>query len=135
MGLFDGVLGNAMNSALGNLGNLAQNNNALPAVMKLIQDHGGLPKIIEMFNQNGLAQEAGSWIGGGSNLPITADHIQQVFSPAVLQEFAAKLGVSGDEANAIIAKVLPEIINHLTPNGSIPENHSDLLSQGLALLK
>jgi uncharacterized protein YidB (DUF937 family) len=133
MGLFDGVLGNVVNSALGGGQNPAQNGNAIMIVMKMIQDHGGLPKVLEMFNQHGLANEASSWIGGGGNLPITADHIQQVFSPAVLEEIASKLGVSGDEANAIIAKVLPEVISHLTPGGSIPENHSDLLSQGLAL--
>ncbi len=133
MGLFDGVLGNVVNSALGGLQNPAQNGNAIMIVMKMIQDHGGLPKVLEMFSENGLANEAGSWIGNGGNLPITAEHIQQVFSPAALQEVASKLGVSGDQANAIIAKVLPEIVNHLTPGGSIPENHSDLLSQGLAL--
>jgi uncharacterized protein YidB (DUF937 family) len=133
MGLFDGVLGNVVNSALGGGQNPIQNSNAIMLVMKMIQDHGGLPKVLEMFNQNGLANEASSWIGNGGNLPITADHIQQVFSPAVLQEFAAKLGVSGDEANAIIAKVLPEVINHLTPGGSVTADHADLLSQGLAL--
>jgi uncharacterized protein YidB (DUF937 family) len=132
MGLFDGVLGNVVNSALGGQ-NPVQNSNAIMVVMKMIQDHGGLPKVLEMFNQNGLANEASSWIGNAGKLPISADQIQQVFSPAVLQEIASKLGVSGDEANAIIAKVLPEVVGHLTPGGSIPENHSDLLAQGLAL--
>ena len=134
MGLFDGVLGNVFNSALGGLQNSFPNN-ALSVVMKMIQDHGGLPKIIELFSQNGLQQEVSSWVGSGAKLPITAEQIQQVFSPAVLQEIASKLGMPADEANGIIAKVLPEIVNHLTPNGAVPENHSDLLSQGLALLK
>ena len=120
MGLFDGVL---------------NNNNALSEVMALVQSHGGLQQVVESFKQNGLVNEVHSWIGNGNNLLITAEHVQQVFNPEALQQLAAKLGIPPEQANAMIAKVLPEIVNHLTPQGNVPENHADILSQGLAFLK
>jgi len=139
MGLFDGALGNLVNSALGSNQNAAQNqaqsNNELLAVMTLVQDYGGLSKVLAMFNQNGLTKEASSWVGNEANLPILAEHIQRVFSAEALQGVASKLGVSMDEACAVIAKILPTLVNHLTPDGSVPQNHEDLLSQGLSMLK
>ena len=131
MGLFDGALGNLVNSAQ----NQAQSNKALLAVMALVQEQGGLPKVLAMFNQNGLTQEARSWVGNEANLPILAEHIQRVFSAEALQGVASKLGVSMDEACGVIAKILPTLVNHLTPDGSVPQNHEDLLSQGLSMLK
>jgi len=139
MGLFDGALGNLVNSALGGSQNVAQNpmqgNNAILFVMTLVQDCGGLPKVIEMFNQSGLAKEISSWVGNGEKLPISAEQIQQVFTPEALQAVASKLGVPANEANGMIAKILPGLVSHLTPTGIVPENHSDLLSQGLSMLK
>jgi uncharacterized protein YidB (DUF937 family) len=34
----------------------------------------------------------------------------------------------------MLAQVLPELVNQLTPNGKVPDNHGDLISQGLAAL-
>ena len=139
MGLFDGALGNLVNSALGNSQNITQNplqsNNALLVVMTLIQDHGGLSKVLEMFNQNGFEKEVSSWVGNEANLPIIAQHVQQVFSSEALQGVASKLNISTDEACGVIAKILPTLVNHLTPEGNVPQNHEDLLSQGLSMLK
>jgi uncharacterized protein YidB (DUF937 family) len=33
-----------------------------------------------------------------------------------------------------MAQVLPEVINHLTPQGQVPDNSNDLLSEGLSML-
>jgi uncharacterized protein YidB (DUF937 family) len=34
-----------------------------------------------------------------------------------------------------MAQILPELINHLTPKGRIPDNAGDLISQGLSMLR
>jgi len=43
--------------------------------------------------------------------------------------------MSPEQASAAMAKILPELINQLTPNGRAPDNVSDLLSQGLSMLQ
>ncbi len=48
---------------------------------------------------------------------------------------ASSLGVDASQASASLASMLPELINHLTPNGKIEAGSNDLLSQGLSMLK
>lgn len=151
MGLLDGILDNVAGSALGGgqsqgaspldavLGNLAGGNqtggaNILGAVMSLIQQNGGLPGVLNMLQSSGLGQQANSWVGTGANAGVSADQMSQVFGSAGLGNLAAQLGTSHGEAGSILSQILPELVNQLTPNGQVPDNHNDLLSQGLAAL-
>ena len=60
--------------------------------------------------------------------------MQQTFGSG-LGNLAAQLGTSQGQAGSVLAQILPELVNQLTPNGQVPENHNDLLTQGLALLR
>jgi uncharacterized protein YidB (DUF937 family) len=153
MGLLDGILGNVLGSAVGGApslqrsnplgeilhslggGNTAQGSSLLTAVMSMVQQNGGLPRMLDMFRQNGLGQQADSWVGTGANASITPDQLQNVFSGDQLRNLAAQLGTSHTQASSILSQLLPELVNQLTPTGQIPDNHSDLLSQGLAALR
>jgi uncharacterized protein YidB (DUF937 family) len=39
----------------------------------------------------------------------------------VLAQFAAKAGVPQGEAGGLLASLLPAVIDHVTPRGSVPE--------------
>jgi len=151
MGLLDGIVGNIAGSVLGGgqsqganpleamLSNLGGGNqtggaNILGAVMSLVQQNGGLPGVLNMLQSSGLGQQADSWVGTGTNANVSADQISQVFGNAGLGNLAAQLGTSQGQAGSILSQVLPELVNQLTPNGQVPDNHNDLLSQGLAAL-
>ena len=152
MGLLDGIVGNVAGSVLGGgqsqganpleaiLGNLGGGNqpgggaNILGAVMALVQQNGGLPGVINMLQSSGLGQQADSWVGTGANASVSADQMSQVFGNAGLGNLAAQLGTSQSQAGSILSQVLPELVNQLTPNGQVPDNHNDLISQGLAAL-
>ena len=82
-----------------------------------------------------MAQEADSWVGTGPNVGVSADQVQQVFGSSALSNLATQLGTSQGQASSVLAQILPELINQLTPEGQVPENHGDLISQGLALLR
>lgn len=150
MGLLDGILGNAVNSALGGqhggqdplatmLGGLmgqataGHGNGVLGAVMGLVQQHGGLSGVLDMFNESGMAEHAQSWVSTGDNLPIDSHQVQQVFGGSI-GDLASKLGLSSDQASSSIAQLLPQLVNQLTPTGSVPENHNDLLSRAMSML-
>ncbi len=102
--------------------------------MNLVQQNGGLVDVLGKFAKSGLANEANSWVGTGPNKPISANHIQQVFGNQSVQQIASQLGMSQQDTGSAIAKILPELINQLTPKGNVPDNHQDLFSQGLAML-
>ena len=153
MGLLDGILSNvagsllsggqsqqganpleAMASSLGT-GNQMRSNDLLAAVMSLVQQNGGLPGVITMLRNSGLGQQADSWVGTGPNSEVSPEQITQAFGGSGLGNLAAQLGTSQGQAGSILSQLLPELVNQLTPNGQIPDNHSDILSKGLELLR
>jgi uncharacterized protein YidB (DUF937 family) len=107
----------------------------ISAVIGMVQQNGGLPGVLDMFRGSGLAQQADSWVGTGPNAEISGEQVQQVFGSSGLGSLAAQLGASQGDASSMLARVLPEIVNQLTPQGRVPDNHGDLLSQGLAMLR
>ncbi len=154
MGLFDQVLSSAISGAmkggasqqgganplaqiLGSLGpqHASQSQNILGSVMQMVQQNGGLVDVLGKFAQNGLKKEADSWVSTGPNMPISQNHIEKVFGAQALQGLAKQTGMNTNDAGSAIAKLLPELINQLTPKGSVPNNHADLFSQGMAILK
>jgi len=42
--------------------------------------------------------------------------------------------MSHSDASSGLAQVLPQLINHLTPAGQVPDNHNDLLAQAMSML-
>ncbi|MEY2344986.1 YidB family protein [Proteus mirabilis] len=71
----------------------------------------------------------------GSNLPINAEQIVQVFfSSPVINELAAKINMNTAEASDMAAQYLPKLVDKLTPEGVIPKE-LDLMSAGMDMLK
>lgn len=129
MGLLDSVVG-----ALA--GNQSGGNNALlDVVMQLVNNHpGSLAGLVQSFQQGGLGEIVNSWVSTGQNLPISADQLGAVLGGGQLQNIAAQLGVSPDQASGSLADLLPRVVDQLTPNGQLPQG-GDMLAQGLEMLK
>jgi len=127
MGLLDNLEGMALNAVSGS-------NPEAAAVLSMIQNHpGGINGMVQAFHDNGLGGVVNSWIGNGPNQSISADQIQQVLGSGPLQGVAQKLGVSPEQASSTLAQLLPQVMNHITPNGQVPEQ-SNLLQMGESLL-
>jgi len=139
MGTMDGILG-ALSGLMGNqtaagAGQASTPGGSLMATaLQLLQQNGGISGVLARFQQAGLGKEAQSWVSTGSNLPISADQIQKVLGSPAVSQIASKLGLSHGEAASQIAGLLPNLIDKMTPQGQVPENHNDLISQGLAAL-
>jgi uncharacterized protein YidB (DUF937 family) len=43
--------------------------------------------------------------------------------------------MSHGQASSVMAQILPELINQMTPNGQLPQDHHGLLSQALAMVR
>jgi len=130
MGLLDSVVG-----ALSG-GQSDGSNSLMNVVMQLINNpqNGGLGGLVQSFEQGGLGEIVNSWVSTGHNLPISAEQIQAVLGGGKLQEIAAQLGVSPEQASGSLAELLPKVVDHLTPNGQLPDG-GDLLTEGMDLLK
>jgi uncharacterized protein YidB (DUF937 family) len=94
---------------------------------------GGLQSLLAQLQANGHGQAVASWIGTGANLPISPEQLQSVLGSGQIAAIAQKLGLSSTDASSALAKLLPQVVNHLTPNGQLPAN--DMLQQGLTMLR
>lgn len=149
MGLLDSVLGAALSGGLGGnqqqgggLGNIlgsmlgGQQGGAggglggaglaalIPVVAGMLGNdgaHGGLGGLMDKFKQAGMGDQMSSWVGAGENMPISADQLSSVLGSGTIGDIASKLGMSEGDAGGLLSKALPEIINHMTPNGQAPE--------------
>lgn len=144
MGLLDGIIGNVIGSMLGGnqtqnpLGtgaNQAQSGNVLLQIaLSMLQQNGGLEGVLGKLRQGGLEQQADSWVSTGQNMDVSADQLQQVFGSKTINDLASRFGMPVDQAGSAMAQVLPDIINRLTPQGQVPENSNEEISQGLSAL-
>ncbi len=142
MGLLNGIFGNdAASQSSGPLGGLLDglggedDNDLITAAMSLLQQYGGLSGVLDLLRRKGLGQQAESWIGTGPNMEVSGEQLEQAFGPSTIGDIASQLGTPKSETSLALARILPEIVDRLTPDGKIPENHDDLISRGLAMLR
>jgi len=131
MGLLSEILKNVAGGTL-----TTDNHNQLFATvvgMLTNSQTGGLPGLLEAFKNKGLGEIAGSWVKTGPNLPVSPSQIQQVLGKGQIQQVAQKMGLSTTDAADAVSKLLPEVVDKLTPKGNIEP--SDLLGEGLQVLK
>ena len=131
MGMLDGILGNLMGGAMG-AG--AQQNSLMQIALQILQQNGGIEGVLDKFRQGGYADQAASWQSTGQNLPISGAAIQEVLGSGTIGQIAQQLGLSHGDAAGGLAQMLPQVIDKLTPSGTVPDNHNDLVEQALALL-
>lgn len=125
MGLFDSIVG-AIQHPAGGQGDL------MSSVMGLLNDPqvGGLSGLVQKISQGGLGEQVASWVSTGKNLPVSAEQIQSALNASGLQDIAAKFGLHTGDAAAQLSSLLPQVIDHLTPNGQVPQG--DLTHQVMA---
>jgi uncharacterized protein YidB (DUF937 family) len=141
MGLLDSVIG-AVAGGQGAQGQGGAQGALLNAVIGMLAgggggagggQAGGLGGLVGQFTRGGMGDVIGSWIGHGQNAPISGDQLTHVLGPDAIGKIAAQLGISHGEAADQVAQVLPQAVDHLTPNGQVPEQGlggiGDILAQ------
>jgi uncharacterized protein YidB (DUF937 family) len=109
MGLMDGLLGGIVGAGV------------VSAVNSILEQHGGLQGVVNEFEKNGLGPTISSWVGTGPNQPISASDLHRALGPDLLQELAAKTGMSVQDLTEKLAQVLPQVVDKMTPGGTIPK--------------
>ena len=109
MGMFDGLLGGIVGAGL------------VSIVSDVLEKHGGVQGVVSQFEKNGLGATVQSWVGTGPNQPVSPDDVQRVLGPDLLKQLSEKSGVSIQELTQKLAHVLPQAVDKLTPDGTIPK--------------
>lgn len=82
---------------------------------------GGLAGLVEAFARNGLGHVAGSWVGTGQNLPVSADQLTQVLGSDRIGQMASQLGLNQGDLLGQLSHMLPQVVDKLTPQGQVPQ--------------
>ncbi|HPU52082.1 MAG TPA: YidB family protein [Burkholderiaceae bacterium] len=135
MGLLDGLLGAAMGALNNQGGHQGAGGGAGGALLNIALQMlanqgngqaagggiGGLGGLLQSLQGAGLGDVAQSWIGKGSNLPISADQLSQVLGNDRIGQIAQQLGLSPDHVSEQLAGMLPDVVDKLTPGGEVPQ--------------
>jgi uncharacterized protein YidB (DUF937 family) len=109
MGMFDGLLGGIVGAGM------------VSVVSGIIERHGGLQGVVNEFEKNGLGATVKSWVGTGPNQPISPDDVQKTLGPDLLQQLSQKSGLSVQDLTQKLSQILPQAVDKLTPEGTIPK--------------
>jgi uncharacterized protein YidB (DUF937 family) len=81
---------------------------------------GDLNGIVAQLQQGGLGSQVASWLGSGSNLPVSADQLRSALGSQQVRELAGHLGLPVDEALNVLSAHLPGLVDQASPNGTLP---------------
>ncbi len=107
----------------------------LPLAMQWVQRNGGIGGVLQSFQQKGYSQQAASWVSTGPNEELAPQAVNDVVGMDELSRLSQQLGVSHEEVSSGMAQILPEMVNHLTPQGSVPADGDDVLNRGMSMLE
>jgi uncharacterized protein YidB (DUF937 family) len=125
MGLLD-QLGSGLGGVLGQaLGQIEAQ--ALPAVLSKVlgkTDLGDVNGLLQKLQQGGLGNQVSSWLGSGTNLPVSADQLKAALGNEQLQQLAGALGLPVDKILGVLAQHLPAAVDQMSPKGVIEDTAS-----------
>ena len=135
MGLLDGLMGSLMGGQ-----QQGGDNPLLQMALQMLTNKGegggnGLGGLMDAFQNAGLGDQLKSWISTGQNMPISADQLSEALGSDKIRDIAGQLGMSQGEVSGGLADMLPQLIDKITPNGQLPDNHNLLESALSAFLR
>jgi len=81
---------------------------------------GGLGDLLKQLQQGGQGDAANSWVGRGQNKPIAPGDLANALGADQIDALSAQSGMSRDDLLKGLSQYLPQVIDHLTPDGRLP---------------
>jgi len=81
---------------------------------------GGLRDLLKQLQQGGHGDTANSWVGSGANKAISPGDLANALGADQINQLASQSGLSKDDLLSGLSQYLPQVIDHLTPDGRLP---------------
>jgi uncharacterized protein YidB (DUF937 family) len=81
---------------------------------------GGLGDLLNQLQQGGHGDAANSWVGKGENKPIAPGDLASALGADQIESLSAQSGLSREELLSGLSQYLPQVVDHLTPDGRLP---------------
>jgi uncharacterized protein YidB (DUF937 family) len=117
-----GGLGGSLGGSLGGIGDLLKGGLggvlAGGAAGSVIS--GGLGDLLKQLQQNGHGDAANSWVAPGPNKQIAPGDLASALGADQINSLMSQSGLSREDLLNGLSQHLPEVVNHLTPDGRLP---------------
>jgi uncharacterized protein YidB (DUF937 family) len=80
----------------------------------------GLGGLVDQFQKKGLGDVVDSWVNRGKNQDVAPDQISAALGGDVVDELSRRTGLSRDQVVTELARMLPNVVDKLTPDGRLP---------------
>lgn len=88
-------------------------------VKNLIRERN-LDGLMQKLRESGLEEQVSSWVAKGQNLPVVGEQIKKALGNEKVAQIATKLGITTEQAADDLARVVPEVVDEVTPDGELP---------------
>src|SRR5271154_389973 len=78
---------------------------------------GGLGDVLKQLQQGGHGETANSWVGTGANKAISPGDLANALGADQIDQLASQSGLSKNELLDGLSQYLPQVVDHLTPDG------------------
>jgi uncharacterized protein YidB (DUF937 family) len=121
-GALGGVLGGGGGLGGGGLGDILKGNlgGILGGAAAGSVISGGLGDLLKQLQQNGHSETANSWVSPGPNKQIAPGDLANALGADQINGLMSQTGLSRDDLLSGLSQQLPDVINHLTPDGRLP---------------
>jgi uncharacterized protein YidB (DUF937 family) len=101
--------------------NQQQHSSLVQSAMQMFGNHAGISGLLNNAEAHGMGNIVQSWIGTGSNQPIGSQQVQGLLGEDRLTQIATHAGIPPAIASAALSRILPVLVDRLTPQGKLPQ--------------
>lgn len=83
---------------------------------------GGLGDLMKQLQQNGLGDQADSWVSNGPNKQVSPGDLSNALGADQIDSLASQSGLARNDLLQGLSQFLPDVVNHLTPDGRLPSD-------------
>src|SRR5262249_6660390 len=80
----------------------------------------GLKDLLKQVEGTGQSDVAKSWVGTGPNKTISPNDLASALGAEQVRALSAHSGMSQEDLLEGLSEYLPQVVDHLTPNGRVP---------------
>jgi uncharacterized protein YidB (DUF937 family) len=102
----------------------------LPLALRWVERNGGVAALLKRIQNQGYGAQANSWVATGANRDLDEHAIHELVGQQELEQLSQQTGVPQHELAHGFAEILPEVVDQLTPAGTLTPEADALLEDG-----
>lgn len=91
----------------------------------------GVQGLVEKLRGNGLGTQVDSWVSPGANQPVAPQDLERALGEGEADRLSQGTGMGKAGLMAILAALLPMVVDRMSPQGRLPQTDADMPQGGL----